>query len=131
MEEPKTLFQFTKLIFRSSVMNFNLINHSFATGFLLRPIQFAFFIATLGISIAESTQAQTIEPYRGGISCSNWTSETFVVLEPGRCGIGEGGQSEYRQQVGFSCQQKDSQGRVVNSFSRYVVPGSQVWNGCK
>ena len=112
-------------------MNFNLINRLFATRFLLRPIQFAFLIATLGISIAESTQAQTIGPAQGAVGCSTWTSETFVVLEPGRCGIGEAGQSQYRQRVGFSCQQKDSQGRVINSFSKYVIPGSKVWIGCK
>lgn len=73
----------------------------------------------------------TIEPYRGGIACYEWTTEKYVVLEPFRCGFEGLGQSEYQQSIGIDCRELNSDGQVINRFPKYIIPFSQVWLGCK
>jgi hypothetical protein len=83
------------------------------------------------VSLATVVNAQTIEPLRGGISCNTWEWQYYQKVEPGRCGLGEGGLSQYRVWTGRNCSQRDSSNRIVKTFPIYHTPGTQQWVGCK
>ena len=93
----------------------------------------AFILLVLGlvcVPLVTDVNAQTIEPFRGGVYCTTWEWQYYEKVEPLRCGV-EGGLSSYRIWTGRNCSERDSSNRVVKTFPIYYVPRTEEWLGCK
>ncbi|MBE9092428.1 hypothetical protein [Tychonema sp. LEGE 07203] len=77
-----------------------------------------------------AADAQTIEPFRGGISCARQEWQKYVKLEPVRCGLEGGGPSNYKILVGSDCRELNSNNQVIRTMTTYVFPGTEQWLGC-